>query len=87
MSTLGHWLTAANSFLRPLADGKVLYAPARRVEGSTERLNDRLKGRYVTVEYFDIKDLDAAWRAAAVATRSATTQLVRRPASLAATIC
>lgn len=87
MTTLDRRLTAARSFLRPLADGEVLYAPARRVEGSPERLNDRLKGRYVTVEYFDIKDLDAAWRAAAVVTRSATTQLVRRPASRAATIC
>ncbi|WP_169744303.1 hypothetical protein, partial [Knoellia aerolata] len=28
MTTLGHRLTAARSFLRPLADGKVLYAPA-----------------------------------------------------------
>lgn len=87
MTTLDRRLRAARSFLRPLADGKVLYAPARRVEGSPERLNDRLKGRYVAVEYFDIKDLDAAWRAADVATNRAMTQLVRRPASRAATIC
>ncbi|KGN41986.1 hypothetical protein N801_03810 [Knoellia aerolata DSM 18566] len=87
MTTLGHRLTGARSFLRPLADGKVLYAPARRVEGSPERLNDRLKGRYVTVGYFDIKDLDAAWHAAALATRSATTQLLRRPPAHAASLC
>jgi hypothetical protein len=87
MTTLDRRLTAANSFLRPLADGRVVYAPARRVDGSPDRLNDRLKGRYVAVEYFDIKDLDAAWQTAALATRSATTQLVRRPASRAATIC
>jgi len=91
VATLSRRVAAARAFLQPLADGKALYAPARQVGGSPERLNDQLKGRYVTVEYFDIKDLDAAWRTAGVATQSATALLVRRTTGpdswRAATIC
>ena len=79
--TLGRRVAAARAFLQPLADGKALYAPARRVEGLPEHLSDRLKGRFVTIEYFDIKDLDATWRSAEVATHNATTQPVRRTTS------
>lgn len=87
VATLGRRAAAARAFLQPLADGKALYAPARRVESLPQRLNDQLKGRYVTIEYFDVKDLDTAWSKAELATLSAVLQLRRQPASRAATIC
>ncbi|WP_404385310.1 hypothetical protein LL946_04800 [Knoellia locipacati] len=82
MTILGRRLTAARSFLRPLADGKALYAPAGQVEKSAERLNDRLKGRFVTVKYFDIKDLDTAWRVAEDSIRQAHARLRCSPRSV-----
>lgn len=79
VATLGRRVAAARAFLQPLADGKALYAPARRIESLPERLNDQLKGRYVTIEYPDIKDLDSTWRTAEVTTLSAVLHLRRRP--------
>ncbi|WP_035919555.1 hypothetical protein, partial [Knoellia sinensis] len=78
MAIVGRRLAAARAFLQPLADGKALFAPARRLEGSPERLVGRLKGRYVPIDYFDIKDMDAALRTADAATLSAMTPSINR---------
>jgi hypothetical protein len=77
LATLSVRLTCARSLPKRLVDGRALYAPARRVAGTPERLHARLKGRYVPVDYHDIKDLDAAWREADNAVRRIRTTLGR----------
>lgn len=67
LTTLSYRLSAAHSLPKALAAGGALYAPARRLEGSHERLQDTIKGRYVPLRYTDIRDLDLAWRRAATA--------------------
>jgi hypothetical protein len=77
LATLSVRLTSARSLPKRLVDGRALYAPARQIAGTPERLHARLKGRYVPVEYHDIKSLDAAWREADNAIHRARTMLAR----------